>query len=452
MISAKSTLSIKKKDLLNQKTPVVGFQPLYFAHRAALNDTGLNLALLTTPSSEMPSFVQPSIAQLLGANLLFFNKNLVLTSSARGILINKMDYEVVSNTQINFIGFTALANEVFTGVLSDAVSTGVRVVSTAVAPITGTLAANVTDFPVGTTFKAGAFSSSQVGEVVVFLDGLQQYRNTGNSSTTLDANYYEVDPGNGYSNLIRFNSADSVNDRSVTVIYTNAVAERPDGSMMSQIEAIQGQANKLIEVVSDVSGLPESTFRVAPTNQDLKTFGDKVITLQNLETTPGSGLPKLATTSVTGAVFKPNGESYVSSGRTGQPYGSTNTRIRCFLTNQTTTGTAISYTSDTTLGDRWTINEDGIYSITYTDRSNTAANAVFGVSKNGSVSNDIDAQVAGFMLVATTTPTTGVVIGISCIAKLSAGDIIRAHVDNGSKPDSTGNDVVGFRITQLFRL
>ena len=277
MISAKSTLSIKKKDLLNQKTPVVGFQPLYFAHRAALNDTGLNLALLTTPSSEMPSFVQPSIAQLLGANLLFFNKNLVLTSSARGILINKMDYEVVSNTQINFIGFTALANEVFTGVLSDAVSTGVRVVSTAVAPITGTLAANVTDFPVGTTFKAGAFSSSQVGEVVVFLDGLQQYRNTGNSSTTLDANYYEVDPGNGYSNLIRFNSADSVNDRSVTVIYTNAVAERPDGSMMSQIEAIQGQANKLIEVVSDVSGLPESTFRVAPTNQDLKTFGDQVL-------------------------------------------------------------------------------------------------------------------------------------------------------------------------------
>jgi hypothetical protein len=126
-------------------------------------------------------------------------------------------------------------------------------------------------------FRAGAFPGAQVGEVLVFLDGVQQYRNTGNSSTTLDGNYYEVDPGSGYSNTIRFNSADLVNSRSVTVIYTNAVAERPDGSMMAQIESAQGQVNKLIEVVSDVSGLPESTFRVAPTNQDLKTFGDQVL-------------------------------------------------------------------------------------------------------------------------------------------------------------------------------
>ena len=276
MISAKSTTSIRKKDLVGQKTPAVAISSLYFAHKALLGDTGFNLLNMTNPSAEMPTHVQPSNTQLNAANLLFSQNNLILISSVNGALINKRHYSVVSNTQINFLTFTAVAGEIFTGLITSALATGTRVVSSAVAPVTGTLAATQTDFPVGTPFRAGAFSTAQVGEVMVFLDGLQQYRNTGNSNVTLDGNYYEVDPGSGISSVIRFNTADPVNARAVTVIYTNAVSERPDGSQMAAIEAIQGQVNTMIPVLADASGQPQSYFRVAPTNQDLTQFGGLV--------------------------------------------------------------------------------------------------------------------------------------------------------------------------------
>jgi hypothetical protein len=278
MISAKSGVnnSIKKKDVLSQKVGASGFVPLSFAHKATNGDTGLNLTTLTAPTVEMPTFTNPNLSQLTGANLLFFKQNLILTSSLRGILQQDHSYTVASNTQINFLGFTAAQGEIFTGTIFNSQITGARVVGADISPITGILAANSTDFNVGTPFTTNKYPSQQLGAVLVFLNGVIQFRNTGNSSTNLDGNYYEVDAGGGYSSVVRFNSSAPVS-RSVMVVYLGNTAERPDGSMMAQIESAQGQVNKLIEVVSDVSGLPESTFRVAPTNQDLKTFGDQVL-------------------------------------------------------------------------------------------------------------------------------------------------------------------------------
>lgn len=277
MLSAKSSLSIKKSDLQNQKTTASGFRPLYFHHKATAGETGVNLLSLTS-ASEMASVPNPTQAELVSASLLFYKKNLSLISSVRGFLIQGLSYEVASSSQINFIGFTALANEIFTGVIQNAQMAGTRVVGSGITPVTGTLLANSTDFPVGTPFKAGKNANSKVGAVAVYLDGVLQNRNTGNLASPADGNYYEYDPGSGDSSLIKFNSSTG-SDRKVTVIYLDGMAERPDGSMMASIESIQGQVNAMIPVLADASGQPQSYFRVAPTQQDLKTFGDTVTKL-----------------------------------------------------------------------------------------------------------------------------------------------------------------------------
>ena len=443
MISARSNLSIKKRDLPNQKTPAAAISSLYFAHKATVGDTGINLASLVNPSAEMPNHIQPTATQLNGANLLFSQNNLILTSSARGVLINKMSYTVASNSLIQFVGFTALAGEIFTGLITSALATGTRVVSSAVAPVTGTLAATQTDFPVGTPFRAGAFSTAQVGEVMVFLDGLQQYRNTGNSNVTLDGNYYEVDPGSGISSVIRFNTADPVNARAVTVIYTNAVSERPDGSQMAAIEAIQGQVNTMIPVLADASGQPQSYFRAAPTGQDMKAFGDKVLKLQELETTPGSGLPKLATTTVAGAVVVPNSHISVN---TFNAQGS-NAYSILFANLTSSAGTAITRVVNAASGDGFVINENGIYAMTLGIGSSSSG--YVGISKNGDTTQFIYSIPAANALIIGHVLSGTLPNPMSVTVPLIAGDVIRAHT--GTALPASNNAMARFHIVQLVK-
>jgi len=399
-------------------------------------------------------FTNPSAAQVTSANLLFYKNNLTLVSSARGLLISSMAYVVASSSQINFIGFTALDNEVFTGTIDYTAITGVKVVDARPINATGTLTAATTDFNVGIPFRVGQYGTTQIGSVLVFLDGVLQFRNSSNSSVTLDGNYYEVEAGSGLGNIIRFNTVDLTNDRSVMVIGNGTLSERPDGSMMAVIEAVQGQVNNAAIYVAALAGTTTTAvLGAAPSNVDLKSFGDKVSTLQNLETTPGSGLPKLATASVDGANKLPDGEIQIY---TGAGHGSANNKVRRFAAVGINTGSSMTLTQSSTLGDFITINANGVYTISYMDRTNSATSDRMGITKNSAnLTTSIDAVPVGELLAfifagEAAANTQGATGSISITVRLSAGDVIRAHTNGGQDNVSVGSSRL--HITQVARL
>lgn len=282
MLNGNGTLSLRKTDLENQKILATGFRKTMFAHKAATGETGINLSSLTVPPEMTANgFSQPTTADLAGAQLLFYRNNLRIISSARGLLQDFVSYTVTSSNRINFVGFTALEGEIFIGTIDYNAQTGVKVVDARSINATGTLAINTTDFNVGSPFKIAQNITTQIGAVMVFLDGVIQMRNTSNSSSVLDGNYYEVDVGTGLGTVIRFNTSDPDNVRNVLAVSNGLLSERPDGSMMAAIESIQGQVNNAATYLASVTGLAVSTILGgAPTNQDLQNFGNRVLTLE----------------------------------------------------------------------------------------------------------------------------------------------------------------------------
>lgn len=277
MITGQGTLSLRKKDLENQKVPAIGFQKLYFAHKATAGASSINLLSLSTPSEmSVLGFQQPTTTQLQGAQLLFYKNNLRLESSLRGLLIQGLSYVVSSSTQILLVGFTAAEGEIFTGTIDYSAQTGIKVVDATAQPATGTIAAGQTDFNIGQSFQTNKYSTAQVGACLVYVDGVLQFRNTGNSSVVKDGNYFELDNGSGSFSVIRMNTTDT-NIRNVVVVPNGLLSERPDGSMMAVIEAVQGQINNMATYVADATGQTTTTvLGAAPSNVDLKSFGDKV--------------------------------------------------------------------------------------------------------------------------------------------------------------------------------
>lgn len=297
-LTGNSSLSLKRKDVKEQKSLAVGFKKLVFAHKASLGDTAINLAALTAPTEMMAlGFSNPTSGELAAAQLLFYKTNLTLVSSARGVLMQDLSYSVQTSTRIVFNGFTALEGEIFTGVIDYNARNGINVVDAAPIVATGTLAVGAVDFNVGTPFEVGKYSDiSQVGQVVVYRNGKQQFRNTGNSSSVLDGNYYEVDAGSGMGVLIRFNTTPVVQSDNILVFSHGLLAYRPDSSALAVIENLAGQLDQVIPTVAALSGQPETNFRAAPNNVDLKAFGDRVLSAESRLTVLETELDFLSTT------------------------------------------------------------------------------------------------------------------------------------------------------------
>lgn len=131
-------------------------------------------------------------------------------------------------------------------------------------------------------------------------------------------------------------------------------------------------------------------------------------------------------------------------------HGSTNTKVRTF-SSVTTVGSAITHTADTTNGDTFTINEDGLYAIDYVD-GNTAAACQMGVTLNeagGTLSSDIFTAIA--TKITSTREATAAANSVGYCGRtmnLSATDVLRFR-DNGGN-DDTGNNG-RMRITQILR-
>jgi hypothetical protein len=142
-------------------------------------------------------------------------------------------------------------------------------------------------------------------------------------------------------------------------------------------------------------------------------------------------------------VLVPQGEVRLT---TGNGHGSTNTKIRRFSTQVRNTGTSITYAENSATGASFTINEAGIYTISYHDRHTTLDN--YGISLNSSeLTTNILSITAADILAQDVLDSNG--SGVSVTVRLAKDDVIRPHT-GGLVANATAANV-WFHITQVAR-
>lgn len=132
----------------------------------------------------------------------------------------------------------------------------------------------------------------------------------------------------------------------------------------------------------------------------------------------------------------------------GNGHGSTNTKIRRWTTTVSdTSGSAMTLTQSSTNGDDITIDEAGIYAITYND-GRAGGGAIHGISLNSSeLTTNIQSITNTDRIMITRNDQT--TTGGSCIVRLlAATDVIRCHTDGTVDQTSTETQ---FSIEQIFK-
>ena len=125
---------------------------------------------------------------------------------------------------------------------------------------------------------------------------------------------------------------------------------------------------------------------------------------------------------------------------TANGYGSTNTVIRRFSTTLETAGSDIAYADSASLGATFTINNAGVYSISYNDSFNAAAN--FGLSLNSTQLTTAILSLTAVNRIANSTGAANNQSGLISLTRyFAAGDVIRAHTD--------GTPVGATNVTQI---
>lgn len=122
---------------------------------------------------------------------------------------------------------------------------------------------------------------------------------------------------------------------------------------------------------------------------------------------------------------------------TSSANGSTGVRVKCFTNTQINIGSDITYTSDATNGDYFTINRDGLYSISFTGAA-TGLDAI-GISLNGASTTGLTSLAVGARI-AFTIVTATYFSNASATRFLKAGDVIRPHQD-GSTSGTAANSM-----------
>jgi len=143
----------------------------------------------------------------------------------------------------------------------------------------------------------------------------------------------------------------------------------------------------------------------------------------------------------------PRSEVHVTT-TTSTQTGTDDTMVRYFSVINTNIGSAISVSNTTTKGSVFTINEDGVYAITYVD-SMISSGDTTGISKNSTAltTSILNSANDAFRLLAFSIDTGFNTTG-SVVTNLVAGDIIRPHTNTASTP--TGESVVNcFRIVKV---
>src|SRR6185312_15286237 len=120
--------------------------------------------------------------------------------------------------------------------------------------------------------------------------------------------------------------------------------------------------------------------------------------------------------------------------------------IRCFGYLAENQGSAITYNPDTTNGDNFVINQDGIYTTRYVD-TNSSATAL-GISRNSSVLNVSPASLRNEDLLAFTVLSgSNQYPNTLWTGFLKTGDVLRAHTEHN--PNINNDDKIQFWVTQV---
>ncbi len=289
--TGKGSSYIVKKSVGQSTAINTGFRKSRFLHQASAGQTLIQLnSLVSPPSAVNYSGPTPGLG---GINLLNYQNNLTLKSSIRGDLMMNLAF-VVSGSQTIKLLFEAAEGEIFEGIIDAEARTALTLADAKPLVVSGTLVAGQTDFNVGEPFKVGLYPSMKHGSVRVDVDRVLMYRNDGNNppGPGISGDYYEVHAGAGLGTIIRFNQPDLVNDREVTVTSIGALVERPNQSMLAIAEALQGQIDAMVPTLAELADVPETNFQGTPNNVDLKSFGDRVL---SLEQTTDSRLDALET-------------------------------------------------------------------------------------------------------------------------------------------------------------
>jgi hypothetical protein len=146
-------------------------------------------------------------------------------------------------------------------------------------------------------------------------------------------------------------------------------------------------------------------------------------------TSTGTGSVVLsASPTFTGNVTTPL--SYVRL-NTANGYGSTNTVIRRFTNIVDNVGVDITYADSATLGATFTINTNGVYSVSYVDNFNAVSN--IGLSINSTqLTTDIGAISVATRLAISTSGGANYSVSTSATFYAAATSIIRAHDDGAA--------------------
>ena len=143
-------------------------------------------------------------------------------------------------------------------------------------------------------------------------------------------------------------------------------------------------------------------------------------------TLAATGAVSGTTGTFTGAVTTPL--SYVRL-NTANGYGSTNIAIRRFTNIVNNVGADITYADSATLGATFTINTNGVYSVSYVDNFNAVSNV--GLSINSTqLTTDVGSISVATRLAISTSGAANYSVSTSATFYAVATDVIRAHDDS----------------------
>ena len=274
----KKNSTLKKESVKESNLLTTGVRALRFWHEASEGDSSIPFGSLNLPADILAiGLANPDSTAIMSAHLELFSNNVTVVSSLNQVLMEGLSY-IVKNNQITLVNYTALEGEIFEVTFKNEVITGKNIVDARPLTATGVLAIGQTEFNVGESFKVNENPATQLGSVLVFKDGILQFRNVGNATAapSADGNYQEIHSTNGSGVVIKFNDVATA-ERNIVVTSRGLIAERPEISTLQIIENLGGQLDKVIETTAALAGVPESDFQTAPNNVDLKSFGDKVI-------------------------------------------------------------------------------------------------------------------------------------------------------------------------------
>lgn len=268
---AKANISLSKKDLSKSRIPPVASRNVVFYHKATAGSLTINLLALTMPSAEMPTATQATNPEISGAQLMVNKKNLELTSSSNGKLIQDLDYIVIDSYTISligpYIGVGADADEIFVGTINSAPISDLVVASAKSVDKTYELAVGSTVLNLGREYKVGANPFENVGSIKVFVNGVLALR---------DIDYTEIDSGNGYGTTIQFMVAPVSLPHQVAVDF--GVMAITDNNAIGAIENLGGAIKKIADDLAVVAGTTASDYYSAsPSEVERRAFGDMVL-------------------------------------------------------------------------------------------------------------------------------------------------------------------------------